>query len=770
MTEKESPEIVSASSASLRLRRSPSSRVQRRIRVALIALGGAGIVILVALLLFHRSHLVSLGKDSRRAGERAAREAASLLDKRLDGLRIVDQIASELSGADSGVCEVAETLIGTLGDNPHVSSLLIAHKPDRPPDIRECRMNSISSQVSPTGASRYVGVARRRDGVTFQMRTYSEKEFQDRSVAEIDVWSVGPAETGQPGWSHEAHRSELAGEWFSGGYAVPFFRTDPKNPEPVLEGVVAAHLTADEFRREVFEAVHEHLGDFPIEASYAFVVSETGRILSHPNPSFIQGRSTLKSFSPRLETGQDILQLPSAGPNSQVRLLDDHFEEFSNQTSWVFFAPIREAGWWVAVVLDQVEVFRSEGKLDELKRGRISILLASLGVALALIGLVLRVERLEVRRLWAMSICFAVVCSIGIVSLWVLHVGEDPDSAGRKAHRIIQLVNSAIPSKVQLSYERRIGLPSRVIPTGIFVQSVEFTSANDVTVTGYIWQRYSSDLEDLIPEGDRPGFVFPESEQTETARAYRHETPGGSVIGWYFKAVLRQEFDYSHYPFDREEVWIRIWHSDLGEGILLAPDYAAYTSLDPDRKPGLELHDFVLEGWNVQRSFFSYRLNSYEADFGFDTFKGQREFPELYFDVGLSRDFLNPFVGYLIPLFGVSFLLFAILMTVRTHPAKAALLGFDTSTVLGFCAALFFVVILAHTSLRRTLAAQNIIYIEHFYFVVYVAILAVGVSALMIAAPARPAWVRYQDNLISRLLFWPFLQGTMLLITLLTFG
>jgi hypothetical protein len=55
----------------------------------------------------------------------------------------------------------------------------------------------------------------------------------------------------------------------------------------------------------------------------------------------------------------------------------------------------------------------------------------------------------------------------------------------------------------------KAGYPSdsdlKGVMTGVFIQSIEFADANDVNLTGYVWQRfYKTD-----PKGP-PGVVFPE--------------------------------------------------------------------------------------------------------------------------------------------------------------------------------------------------------------------------------------------------------------------
>ncbi len=95
-----------------------------------------------------------------------------------------------------------------------------------------------------------------------------------------------------------------------------------------------------------------------------------------------------------------------------------------------------------------------------------------------------------------------------------------------------------------------------LIPTGVFVQSLQFNTANNVQVSGYVWQKYA----DNIPADITRGFVLPEAvaEAYRSTEAYRVHENGAEVIGWYFSATLRQSFDYGHYPFDRQDVWLRI--------------------------------------------------------------------------------------------------------------------------------------------------------------------------------------------------------------------
>ena len=100
---------------------------------------------------------------------------------------------------------------------------------------------------------------------------------------------------------------------------------------------------------------------------------------------------------------------------------------------------------------------------------------------------------------------------------------------------------------------------------------------------------------------------------------------------------------------------------------------------------------------------------------------------------------------------------------------KLGLFGFSTSAVLAYCAALFFVLIVSHVHLRESVAAHGIIYLEYFYFVMYVAILTVSANSILFASDKQFRFIHYKDNIIIKLLYWPAVMLPLLGITLFIF-
>jgi hypothetical protein len=201
-----------------------------------------------------------------------------------------------------------------------------------------------------------------------------------------------------------------------------------------------------------------------------------------------------------------------------------------------------------------------------------------------------------------------------------------------------------VPNPGQLSSQATVDTALRdgaahpdrlLIPTGLFIQSVAFVTANDANITGYVWQKYRAG----IPASVSRGFVFPEqvsSSDTVIQEAYRRMEGDVEVIGWYFDVTVREPFDYSKYPLDTQDIWLRIWHQDFHRDVVLVPDLTAYDSTGIHDIFGVDA-DLVPGGWTIADTFFSYRRMTYDTNFGIADYVGQRDFPELYFTVTLRR-------------------------------------------------------------------------------------------------------------------------------------
>jgi hypothetical protein len=116
----------------------------------------------------------------------------------------------------------------------------------------------------------------------------------------------------------------------------------------------------------------------------------------------------------------------------------------------------------------------------------------------------------------------------------------------------------------------------------------------------------------------------------------------------------------------------------------------------------------------------------------------------------------------------VSGLLFGVQYLVR-YKTDDNQLGFSASGVIGASGGFSFILILDQINLRSQLATGGIIYIEYFYFVLYVMILVVVFNAIMVAKGSENALLQYNNNILPKLIYWPLLLSLQILVTLFVF-
>ncbi|WP_170351837.1 hypothetical protein [Ruegeria atlantica] len=313
-------------------------------------------------------------------------------------------------------------------------------------------------------------------------------------------------------------------------------------------------------------------------------------------------------------------------------------------------------------------------------------------------------------------------------------------------------------------------LPDYRVKTGIFIKSFSFTGASDVRVSGYVWQHFEDGVHDAIkPTKKEVGFILPEAVDAANGvieEAYRMDQDGVTLIGWYFEQTLRQSFDYTSYPFDHKTVWVRFWPGEFDVNVALIPDFSSYPATGPDDIFGIDPR-IVMGTWERENTYFDYRLSDLDTTLGIGENEFQTNLPELHYNFVIKRNFGNAFIVHMIPLIVVTMLLFGAVMTVTRRPELVERHDFSTSSVIGTCSVLFFVILLAHVQLREGFAGSPVIYMESFFFLMYFLLLAVSVNTYLFASEAAPSLrlIHYKDNLYPKAAFWPFVLLCMVAIT-----
>lgn len=535
-------------------------------------------------------------------------------------------------------------------------------------------------------------------------------------------------------------------------YSTPFYRVDPNTRSRVAIGVVAVPIAMDEFRR-IIESFD--LGP----SGFGSLVSETGSYLYHPNPEFVQARKSLQDVA-REQNDADRLALVDRVLKRESGVME-HRSVSTGLASWLIYGPVASTGWSLqnTFILDDLPL-----DIDRLRQQLIWVLMSLLVCVSAAMALVSRAHTGKERNLWVASSAIAVMIAAAIGALWVLSLTYDSHSQG-EGIRISDkaTLNSVMNTYTRTSAERHTE-PPVFVPTGLFVESAHFSAPNDLSVTGYLWQKYTVGAHDGLSRG----FTIGEATEMEARENYRTTEHGVEIVRWHFHGTIRQALDHSKYPLEQEKISLRILHNDLNHNVVLVPDLGSYTFLNPSSRPGLE-KDLVFPGWYVTSSFFELRNKRYDSNFGIDRSLAKELFPSLYFNIVIKRNLVDAFISNLTALIIVAILLFTLLMLTIKDEQLVGRLQIGTGRILSICAAMFFVIAFNHVDIRRKLAAEDMFFLEYFYLLIYVAILWVSINSVVFSTGAGGRLIHYKSNLISKLLFWPVLLAVLLAISIVTF-
>jgi hypothetical protein len=571
-------------------------------------------------------------------------------------------------------------------------------------------------------------------------------------------------------YQREATGSYLNSQWFSSAMArglgwtdtevgtatgellvslsAPFHRASrPQEPLGVVRVNTSIHKLRDTL--STFTAGREQ---------YGYLLSSMGTYLSHPIERHVEEQRTV--FEVAGERGDmSLLECIRQALTGKAGFTKS-FSELTGHQAWVFCEPIPTTGWVLVLVSQRAEA----AWLPQVLWPKHVKALLSLMLTLSLLTCLLcGLHQPTKVRLWVASLSTALFFMGGIAFLWsrislapVEASPKDVEIFDRAGLERFQRDNATLTQQL-----RRV--PARFVPSGLFVSTLRFSASNEAVVTGRLWQRYRLGEDDDLARG----FTLPDAEQVTFQEAYRRSTAQEEVVGWNFRATLRQEFsDTRRYPFDPAALRIRLWHKDFDRNIILVPDLDGYNMLIPEARPGMVTH-LPLSGWQVAQSFFHYEQQSLNSNLGIQDFTGQQDAPRLCFTLVARRALLDPFFASLMPILGVSSILFILLMCVSTDEEKRDRLGFKPMTALSVLAGTLFVVLVAQNNMRARVGAYELIFFEHFYFAAYTTIILVACTSILSSHEEPLRIFRYGNGLLPKLLFWPLSLGTWLLLTVI---
>lgn len=366
------------------------------------------------------------------------------------------------------------------------------------------------------------------------------------------------------------------------------------------------------------------------------------------------------------------------------------------------------------------------------------------------------------KYIWKISLAFTLGFLLLLLLQWYYDYNYTPAVTNKLTN--YTKVNNYIKSFQQNNKSEE---PFFKIPTGVFIQSIDFITPETIHVSGYVWQEIPKSYLEL---GITPGIIFPESinpDNSEVTLAYEDDQKDYKLYGYYFENDLFQSFSYANYPLDKKNIWLRMWPKDFYKNVILTPDLRSYQKNIAIF--GID-HKIVLRNFNLIETYFSYEILTYNTDFGLEKFEDHEKFPELYFNIVLKRHLSTLLFIYLIPISVIWGVIFGMLVIITSNEKQSKKFFFNVSSILSSSALLFITLAIIHTNLRSRFLGYQVIYIEYFYLISYLLVAFLILTAYIIQRGEKaPKFLTWEDSLLPKALFWPLLFLVLNLITFIHF-
>lgn len=523
-------------------------------------------------------------------------------------------------------------------------------------------------------------------------------------------------------------------------YSVPF---NAPGTDVNAGVVVIVHSVTNTFKRFTQNA---DLGF----GGYLFLVNAENKITFHPETGLIS--ADVSEISDRID-GFELESVLATGGNEDKLKSDIVLTGGSNgsrDSSWFFVRSLTNPPGWKAVVV--ISAMDKTYDPRVIIRQQINIYLSFLLFVIGLGMLVLRVDRMTTRNLMIFSVFAGFLFLAGILWVWTL-IYRYPELNHQKV-LINEIGIDRALEKMNTAFGDISATTPQKIPTGILIENLTMTTQS-VKVSGYLWQKYPLDFPDEninFPQlTDQVGGLFSEE-------VYRYVQNDQKVVGWFFSTEIQQRLDNRMYPLDQAIIKIQIEPSKLSSEYVLVPAVLDYDYMAPNVRPGLD-RNLSVKGWMIRNSFFTYNSAEYGTTFGLFRQIPKDAIPNLVFNVRMNRNILSPIIAYCIVIYIVVMQVYGLSILKIDNPYQ----------VMSIAAALFLVVAITHNGMRDALAITGVVYLEYFFILLYLTILATTINAFMNAANVKVFALTYRDNLLIKVLFWPAFLGISLIFTLITF-
>ncbi len=484
-------------------------------------------------------------------------------------------------------------------------------------------------------------------------------------------------------------------------------------------------------------------------SGFGALVSQKGVYLHHPNTEYVvSGKTILEVAEEKNDKNRLIMaEMEARGEGGFL----DHISTTTSRPAWLVFAPVPLSGWSLQNTFLKKDI---EIDVDTMRRRLIWIVFAVLVFLLAALSCIYCKTSKSMRVAWSMIGAGSLLIAIGIGCIWGIALAYNP-AVGIAGVRISDkaTLRNTMNDYLNRSAEKHME-PPVYVPTGVFIESLKFTGPSDVLLSGYVWQKFGK----AFPEDTNKEFSISRATGVSIERVGWFFRDGIEIVRHRFEAEVRQNLTHETYPLEQARIELRIVPKELNHNIVPVPDLDAYSILNASLLPGLDGGAFIA-GWTLKNAYYELRKRDLNTNFGIGRAVTKDNYPALYYNIGIQRNFIDAFISHLTPLIFVSIMLFFLLVLSDR---------IDAARVFSICVAMFFVIVFSHIDIRGKLSAQEIFYLEYFFFLTYGSILFVALVAGGTLLKVNIWFCGYKSR-GPQLLFWPVFLGLVFAVTMAVF-
>ena len=506
----------------------------------------------------------------------------------------------------------------------------------------------------------------------------------------------------------EPYYGEIAGGWLS-EYIRPFIANYDNDYSNGYDGIIFMNASLAKLSEITARLKLENSG-------FAFILSHNNAFISYPDKSLL---------------GKPLQQLANEKPfidtllkQKQQASLSRFIHPINQKESWLIFQPIKDTKFTLGVLIWAQELRASHGIENLFPYDRLSQLCQ-------IIALILWIScGFYPKRHKALFYVHAIIISFTLGGALFIICYDKLNS------NISQNTDNQVYEKVNIDnllLKLPHQPPDQLIkhPIKLTLNSMTFSSPSTLELIGKI------SLPSTLAEQNAPPLYFPMAQQT------RWEQINPKDNTWKFSVSIKQPFNYASFPFDREVIQLSMKLKENDVAGLLTPHFKAYASMLPTSLAGINQATVELNGWTLDKSFFSYQIE-------------QQTLNTLVFNLVIERNLTGPFITYFFPLLmTVTLTYFTLLMWTKDRK-QLSLWGFSLSSVLARSSSLFFILILSHIALRDALEAKGMIFMELYFLAAYSLLIGVTISSMLYLANSKLFIINYQDGLLLKVLYWPY--------------